>query len=188
MNKLLQRLTGGNLLSDGESKEVAGFVLEHPEQILDLFEGLYEKEDVVRARTADALEFISRKRPDLLKSQLPLLMELAVNDSVDMVRWHAAMIFANLEYEDLQLADVLPVLFHMLEDKSNMVKPWAISTLAILGIGHPEIKSEIIPHLEPLLSFNRPSVSNRAKKPSQLLSRTAFCLKDGRKTVGIRKR
>jgi hypothetical protein len=30
MNKLLQRLTGGNLLSDGESKEVAGFVLVQP--------------------------------------------------------------------------------------------------------------------------------------------------------------
>lgn len=128
-----------------------------------MFEGLYEKEDVVRARTADSLEFISRKRPDLLKGQLPLLMELAVNDSVDMVRWHAAMIFAILEYEDLQLADVMPVLFHMLEDKSNMVKPWAISTLATRD-RTPGMKSEIITHLEPLLSFNRPSVSNRAKK------------------------
>lgn len=184
MNKLLQRLTGGNLLSDGESKEVAGFVLEHPEQISDLFEGLYEKEDVVRARTADALEFISRKRPDLLKGQLPILIELAVNDSVDMVRWHAAMIFANLEYEDLQLADILPVLFHMLEDKSNMVKPWAISTLAILGIGHPEIKSEIIPHLEPLLSFNRPSVSNRAKKALATLEQNSPLPKGWQKNSG----
>lgn len=164
MNKLLQRITGGNLLSDGESKEVAEFVLEHPEQISDLFEGLYEKEDVVRARTADALEFVSRKRPDLLKGQLPLLTELAVNDSVDMVRWHTAMIFANLEYEDSQLSDILPVLFHMLEDKSNMVKSWAISTLAILGTGNPEKKCEIVSHLKPLLSFNGPSVSNRAKK------------------------
>jgi L-ascorbate metabolism protein UlaG (beta-lactamase superfamily) len=32
--------------------------LEHPEQISDLFVGLYEKADVIRARTADALEFI----------------------------------------------------------------------------------------------------------------------------------
>lgn len=63
MNKLLQSLTGGNLLSDGDSKEVAGFVLEQPEKISDLTEGLNEKEDAVRARAADALEFISRKRP-----------------------------------------------------------------------------------------------------------------------------
>jgi HEAT repeat protein len=166
MNELLQKLTGGNLLSDGKSKEVAKFVLEHPEQISDLFVGLYEKAEAIRARTADALEFVSRRRPDLLKGQLPLLMELAVNDSVDMVRWHMAMIFANLEYEDLQLADVLPTLFYMLEDKSNMVKPWAISTLAILRISHPEIKNEIIPRLRPLLSFNRPSVSKRQKSSS----------------------
>jgi HEAT repeat protein len=90
-------------------------------------------------------------------------MELAINDSVDMVRWHIAMIFANLEYEDSQLSDTLSVLFHMLEDKSNMVKSWTISTLAILGISHPETKSEIVPHLKPLLSFNRQSVSNRAR-------------------------
>ena len=57
MNELLQKLTGGNLLSDGKSKEVAKFVLEHPEQISDIFVGLYEKADVIRARTADALEF-----------------------------------------------------------------------------------------------------------------------------------
>ncbi len=183
MNKLLQRLTGGNLLSDGESKEVAGFVLENPEQISDLFEGLYEKEDVVRARTADALEFIARKRPDLLRCQMPLLMKLAVGDSVDMVRWHMAMIFANLEYEDSQVADVLSVLFKMLEDKSNMVKPWAISTLAILGIGHPEIKSEIIPHLKPLLSFNSPSVSNRAKKALAALEQNSPLPKGWRKKL-----
>ena len=164
MNRLLQRLSGGNLLSDGDSKEVAVFVLKQPENISDLIEGLNEIEDVVRARTAYALEFISRKRPDLLKDQLPRLIELAVSDSVDMVRWHIAMIFANLEYEDSQLADVLPASFKMLENKSNMVKPWAISTLAILGISHTDLKSEIVSHLKPLLSFSRPSVSNRAKK------------------------
>jgi hypothetical protein len=101
-------------------------------------------------------------------------MRLAVNDSVDMVRWHMAMIFANLEYEDLQLADVLPTLFYMLEDKSNMVKPWAISTLAILRISHPEIKSEIIPHLSPLLSFIRPSVSNRVRISSGSRAEQSF--------------
>ena len=40
-----------------------------------------------------------------------------------------------------------------------MVKPWEISTMAILEVGHPEIKSKIIPRLKPLLSFNRQSVS-----------------------------
>lgn len=108
-------------------------------------------------------------------------MELAVNDSVDMVRWHMAMIFANLEYEDSQLTEVLSVLFQMLKDKSNMVKPWAISTLAILGIGHPEIKSEIAPHLKPLLSFNKPSVSNRAKKTLAALEQNSHLPKGWQK-------
>jgi len=60
MNRLLQRLSGGNLLSDGDSKEVAVFVLKQPENISDLIEGLNEIEDVVRARTVDAIELISR--------------------------------------------------------------------------------------------------------------------------------
>ena len=86
MNRLLQRLSGGNLLSDGDSKEVGVFVLKQTENISDLIEGLSEKDDVMSARTADALEFISRKRPDLLKGQLPRLIGLAVSDSVDVVR------------------------------------------------------------------------------------------------------
>jgi hypothetical protein len=83
-----------------------------------LIESLNEKEDVVRACMAYVLEFISHIRHYLLKGQLPRLMELAVNDSVNMVRWHMPMIFANLEYDDWQLADVLSVLFKMFEEKA----------------------------------------------------------------------
>jgi hypothetical protein len=51
-----------------------------------------------------------------------------------------AMTFANLEYENLQLESVLHVLLHLLDDKSTMVKAWTISTLAILGATHPDMK------------------------------------------------
>jgi hypothetical protein len=36
------------------------------------------------------------------------------------------MIFANLEYENLQLESVLHVLLQLLDDKSTMVKVWTI--------------------------------------------------------------
>ncbi len=135
----------------------------------------------MRARTSDALEFISRRRPDLLNGQLPSLTKLAVSDPVDMVRWHTAMIFANLEYENLQLESVLPILFQMLDDKSTMVKAWTISTLAILGINHPEIKNKIILSLKFLLSSNKPSVSNRTKKALAALEQNSHLPKGWQK-------
>ena len=60
MNELSALLTGGDLRSDGEADTVADKVLESLDLFDRLFEGLSESDDVVRARTAHALEKISR--------------------------------------------------------------------------------------------------------------------------------
>jgi HEAT repeat protein len=164
MNDLLERLSGGNLLSDGDSKNVAREVLRNPRLFPQLADGLSETDAVVRARTTDALEFVSRSRPDLPQELLPQLMQLGLSDPVDMVRWHCAMIFANLNYDEPDLQEMLPTLYKMLTDESNMVKPWAISSLAILGTRYPHAKAEIVARIGLLIDHPRPSVANRAKK------------------------
>jgi HEAT repeat protein len=164
MNTLLQKLSGGNLLSDGDSKKVAQEVLDNPGKFANLKECLSEKDDVVRARACDAIEFISRYKPELIEGIIQQLTELATCDPVDMVRWHCAMIFANLSYDKQSLEKVVSVLYEMLKDESNMVKPWAISTLAILGKRHPETKLKTLSKLKPLLKSGKPSVANRSKK------------------------
>lgn len=67
MNQTLTWLSGSDLRSDGMANEAAQFVLDNPQVFENLFSGLPEPDDVVRGRTADALEKVSRGRPDLLK-------------------------------------------------------------------------------------------------------------------------
>jgi hypothetical protein len=70
VNQMLTWLSGGDLRSDGMANEAAQFVLENPQIIDDLMVGLNEPDDVIRGRTADALEKVARERPDLLIDHL----------------------------------------------------------------------------------------------------------------------
>jgi len=65
MNSLLRLLEGGDLRSDGRADEVAGEIIENPKLFNLLWDGIYESDDIVRAKTAHALEKVSRELPEL---------------------------------------------------------------------------------------------------------------------------
>ena len=92
-NQLLDTLSGGDLRSDGMANEI---VLANEELFEDLYDGLGEEDEVVRGRTADALEKVARSRPDLLLDHLQDLIRTAHSDPIAMVRWHLAMILGHL--------------------------------------------------------------------------------------------
>ena len=87
MNELIEMLSGGNLQSDGRANDVADKVVRHPNLFNQLVYGLSESDDVVRARTAHALERISRTHPGMVLGLLPQFVEMAVKDHVPMVKW-----------------------------------------------------------------------------------------------------
>jgi hypothetical protein len=58
---LLDWLKGGTLRSDGAADQVADAVLIELVLFEDLLEGLKSEDDVVRGRTADAIEKVARK-------------------------------------------------------------------------------------------------------------------------------
>jgi HEAT repeat protein len=162
MNELLRQLRGGDLRSDGYASEVADVVLAHPDLFELLLEGLDDDQDVVRGRTAHALERVSRTRPDLLRPHLARLLR-AAGDDLPMVRWHAAMILANLALE--VPPDVLQAaLLGMLGDGSVFVRSWAVSGLAILAVAHPELANATIPALEVLQQDHSVAIGTRVRK------------------------
>ncbi len=78
MDKLLQKLEGGDMRYIGYSDEVVAEVLANPARFEPLFQGLYHADPRVRMRAADALEKISTRRCS------PLLKELAATGSPAM--------------------------------------------------------------------------------------------------------
>jgi HEAT repeat protein len=169
MNNLLELLKGGDLRSDGAADEVAEDVIQNPELFDLLFEGLSEKDDLVRGRTAHALEKISRVRPELFKGSTGKLIEFAKSDHLPFVLWHLAMLFVNLNLTLEEKKEIISTLFYLLEDKSVFVKTWSISSLTILAMENPDINDEIIAKIKKLEKSKSAAVRNRVTKALKVL-------------------
>ena len=169
MNNLLKKLAGGNLQSDGRANEVAGIIIGQPELLNQLAEGLFESHDVIRARTAHALERISRTHPEMLLGLLPQFIELAVGDEVPMVKWHLAMIFGNLTISDDTIDVIISTLFRMLKDRSAFVKGWSIVSLTILGRKNRTSRGRIIGKIKPLQDDDSIAIRSKVMKAVKVL-------------------
>ena len=163
MNTLLERFTSGDLRSDIMASEVAAEVINDLSLLPDLTAGLNEKDPVVRARTADALEKVTRQRPGVIKDKLPTLVRMALTDPVPMVRWHMAMIFSNLDLEHDEKVWIVDTLIQMLGDISEFVKNWTISSLCILGRQLPELREKILDNVKYLEDDDSMAVRSRVQ-------------------------
>jgi HEAT repeat protein len=143
MNQILNWLTGGDIRSDGNADEVAALILENPFLFDELFEGLGSKNDIIRGRTADALEKVARQRPDLLFPRLPQLVRIAGEDPRPVVKMHLAMIFGHLVACGEKIDESTSALGVLLSDPSVFTRSWAISSLCIVARRYPERGGEI---------------------------------------------
>lgn len=170
MVQILEWLSEGDLRSDGMSNEAADLVLKNPELFDDLFEGLSVSDDVVRGRTADALEKIARARPDLLIDRLPKLLQVAEGDHVAMVKMHLAMIFGHLAMYEERLLELVSILLDLLDDGSVFTRSWAVVSLCIIGRKYPEEGHHILERIEPILKDRSIAMRTKARKAVDLLT------------------
>ncbi|UCF59669.1 MAG: hypothetical protein JSV37_07820 [Anaerolineaceae bacterium] len=170
MGQILEWLSEGDLRSDGMSNEAADLVLKNPELFDDLFEGLSVSDDVVRGRTADALEKIARARPDLLIDRLPKLLQVAEGDHVAMVKMHLAMIFGHLAMYEERLLELVSILLDLLDDGSVFTRSWAVVSLCIIGRKYPEEGHHILERIEPILKDRSIAMRTKARKAVDLLT------------------
>jgi hypothetical protein len=169
MNDLLRKLTGGDLRSDGKANGLADKVIKNPQMLAKLVEGLSEPSDIVRGRTAHALERISRTCPDMLQGLIPQFARLAENEKVPMVKWHIAMIFPNLALSTKETEMVFSTLFELLEDDSVLVKSWAIAALTILARVNRDKASEVISRLRFCEKSKSIAISTKVAKALEVL-------------------
>jgi HEAT repeat protein len=169
MNQILQWLQGGDLRSDGQSSDVATFVLQNPIAITDLFEGLKSSDNVIRGRTADALEKIARSNPDLLRSYMPELVRIAMEDSVAMVRWHIAMLMGHMTVYDEEIGQIAFTLLRMLHDESVFVRSWVIVSLCIVARKDEDRREEILQCISKLQSDSSVAIRSKVRNAIQIL-------------------
>jgi HEAT repeat protein len=162
-------LAVGDLRSDGLAPEIAARLLETPDLIVDLLDALATGSDVVRGHASDAIERISRQRPDLVRPALAAFLSQVQRDPIPMVRWHLAMLLGNLATEGASLGEIVDTLLALLADPSPFVKSWAISGLCQIGRRYPERQGKIMEELAPLGRDPSIAVRHRAEKAMRLL-------------------
>jgi len=170
MSQILEWLSGGDLRSDGMADEVASAVLKSPELFDDLYAGLSEIDDVIRGRTSDALEKISRQRPDLIVDHLPELVALSSSDQVPMVKMHLGMIFGHLAHYEQHIDTLRSALFDLLDDESVFAKSWAIVSLCIIGRLYPQESQRIVNRISQLQRDNSVAIRSRVRKALDILT------------------
>jgi hypothetical protein len=130
---ILALLAGGDRRSIGRANQVAAIVSKDSALFPKLIAGLWSEDALVRMRAADAAEKISRKNPALLKPYKAELLGLMSEADQQEVRWHLAAMVPRLPLNAKERQRAAAVFQHYLEDRSSIVKTFALQGLADLA-------------------------------------------------------
>ena len=161
---LLALLAGTDRRSTGRADEVVAIVLKHPELFAELIAGLWDVDPVVRMRAADAAEKFSRKQPELLHLFKAELLGLLAEASEQELRWHLAQMAPRLPLTRKERLRAASVLKEYVEDRSSIVKTFAMQALADLANADPALLPEILELLEKSMLSGTPAMRARGRK------------------------
>ena len=164
MTDLIEMLAGGDRRSIGRSEEVAAEVLADETLFPELFLGLDSQDPVVSMRAADALEKITARRPELLQPYKTELLARAARARQQELRWHAAQMLPRLELDDRERRLAVEVLMSYLEDKSSIVRTFAMQALADLAEQDAGLRPQVIELLRDLTLRGTPAMQSRGRK------------------------
>lgn len=147
---ILAKLEGGDRRSIGNSEEVVRIVLTNPTLFEELFSGLLARDPRVRMRAADAVEKITRARPDLLQPWKKMLLSTASAFQEKELRWHVAQLIPRLRLTGKERKLAVQILMDYLEDGSSLVKTFSMQALVELAAEDEQLLTQLMPLLERL--------------------------------------
>jgi hypothetical protein len=135
----LDKLRHGDRRSIGRAGEVVRMVLKQPKWLLELVAGLWHPDTLVRMRAGDALEKVSRKRPEWVRPMRRELLNLAALTQEQGLRWHLAQLLPRLGLGQGDQRLYAAVLRRYLRDPSAIVRVSAMQGLADLAATDPSL-------------------------------------------------
>jgi len=157
-------LRGGDRRSIGRANQIAKLVLSEPKRFAELVGCLWDKDPLVRMRAADAAEKVTVKRPELLRPHKRELLGLLAEVEQIELRWHLASMVPRLELTAPEKQRAASALLHYLEDRSSIVKTFAMQALVDLTGQEPTLRETARPILEQAVRTGTPAMKARARK------------------------
>ncbi len=171
MTDILDDLRGGDRRSIGRADEVVQAIEKNPSLFEAVFRGLYDHDPVVRMRSADVIEKITRNKPELLSGYRSEIISILTSAEQQEVCWHMAQIAPRLAYTVGEESQVVMILKHYLSHQSKIVRVSAMESLAIFAERNRSILNEVIEIIRIQVESGSPAVQSRGRKLLQRLER-----------------
>jgi hypothetical protein len=161
---ILTRLEGGDRRSIGQEDRVAAMVADDVKLFPELIAGLWAADPLVRMRAADAAEKVTRKHSELLHPYKKELLGLMAEAQEQELRWHLAVMVPRLLLNAKERLAAVALLEGYLEDRSSIVKTFALQGLAELAEGELGLRSQVIEILHEATRNGTPAMKARGRK------------------------
>jgi|Deesub1362B_J571_1020462.scaffolds.fasta_scaffold00010_244 hypothetical protein len=171
MAEILDKLRGGDLRSIGRANEVVNDIKKDTGLFAKVFEGLYHDDPIIRMRSADVIEKVTRSMPELLHNFKDNVISLLASSDQQEVCWHLAQIAPRLSYKYMEEQRVINALKQYLSHNSKIVRVSAMDALATLAERNHSIIEEVIKLIKSQLKQGSPSIVSRGKKLLETLER-----------------
>lgn len=162
--QILSLLAGGDRRTIGRADEVAAIVSKAPELFPELLAGLWSESPLVRMRAADAAEKVTRKKHELLRPYKNELLGLMLETEQKELRWHLAAMVPRLQLNAKEMKLATASLVGYLEDRSSIVKKFALQGLADLAQDDPSIRPGVIELLHQAARTGTAAMKARGRK------------------------
>jgi HEAT repeat protein len=161
---ILLILQGGDQRTIGRSDQVAAIVSKDPGLFPKLIAGLWSEDPVVRMRAADAAEKVTRRNPEFLRPYKKELLGLMAEAKEQELRWHLAVLVPRLPLSPRERKLATSLLNGYLEDRSSIVRTFALQGLADLAQDDPGIRPGVIEVLGQATRNGTPAMKARSRK------------------------
>ena len=163
-NNVLRLLEGGDRRTIGRADQVAAIVAKSLKLFPKLIAGLWSPDPLIRMRAADAAEKVTRRRPELLTPFKKELLGLMTEATEQEMRWHLAAMVPRLPLNAAERELAISSLNTYLEDRSSIVKTFALQGLADLAQGDPTIQPTVVEILREATRNGTPAMKARSRK------------------------
>ncbi len=161
---ILAPLGGGDRRSIGRADQVAAMVSGDPRLFPKLIAGLWSADQLVRMRAADAAEKFTRKHRELLLPYKRELLGLMAESQEQEMRWHLAVMVPRLNLTAKERKAAISSLSSYLQDRSSIVKTFALQGLADLAQDEPRLRSQVIEILREATRNGTAAMKARSRK------------------------
>jgi hypothetical protein len=171
MRNIVDKLRGGGRRSIGRSDEVALAISTNSKLFARVLTATLDADPVIRMRAADAIEKASALNPKLLQPHKRIILKRIAAIPQQEVRWHVAQILPRLKLTPKERDHAVAILFDYLEDKSSIVKTFAMQALADFTQTDSRLQKRIVPMLEFLTANGTAAMRARGRKLLAILKR-----------------